>query len=143
MKISIQMPNSFDYSRNMEKLDELAKDLRRVDPSLEVEVIPPVEQRGYGVTWWEVIRVTFEVAGGVKLLHEITKASINWAKQTFPPVEPEPDPKPRKRRKVVHQDRPKSVTIYGPHGEILEAFVVYSAEGDPEFRTPAGGCLGS
>jgi hypothetical protein len=73
------------------------------------------EQRGYSVTWWEVVHVVLPAAGvylGVKIIDEIVSEFVSWARGRL------------KRDGEPRAQSPKYVAIYGPDGKIVKSVVV-------------------
>lgn len=99
-----------------EDLAAFLTSLEAIGPHLEVEYTPR-EQRGYAVTWWEVVHVFVPAAAvyvGGKLVEEIVSRFVDWARDRL--------------RKEQSQKRPKYVAIYGADGKILKSVVVQPDE---------------
>ena len=108
-----------------DELDELAQFIRGVAPGLAVRFAAPREQRGYAVTWWEVVYIWLPwaaaAAGGVAgpaLIKKIVDVAIEWA---------------RTRRKTNR--RPQYVAIYGPDGKVVRSVLIGHETAEPEDRT--------
>ena len=87
-------------------LDIRAEDLQPLFEILETEGFevstePGVEQRGYGVTWWEVTNAVLDHIDEVAVLVTAIK---QW----------------HESRRVTNRGRPQITTIYGPNGEVLQ-----------------------
>jgi len=107
-----------------EELDGLGESIRALDTEYQVR-IAIVEQRGYGVTWWEVVTVCvpwrdLTNAAVVAAVTTIVGAAIQWARARF----------------KTQPDRPKYVAIRGPDGKVLKSVLVKTPDGEVEDRTP-------
>jgi hypothetical protein len=112
-----------------DELDELAQSIRGVAPGFAVRFAVPREQRGYSVTWWEVVHIWLPwaavAAGGVvgpAIAKKIVDVAIEWARTRFAR-------KPNKR--------PKYVAIYGPDGKVIQSVLIRDETAEPEDRTAA------
>lgn len=99
-------------SLRREKLQHVIDAIESCDPSYHVHLAYN-DQRGYGVTWWEVLHVwvpwtTIGTAAAKKLVEIL----IDWARHKLAGAE--------------ENKRPRSVTIYGPDGKILTRIEVDS-----------------
>src|SRR5437660_1310540 len=110
-----------------DELDELAQSIRGVAPGLAVRYAVPSEQRGYAVTWWEVVHIWLPwaalAAGGVvgpAIVKKIVDVVIEWARTRFA----------RKSNR-----RPKYVAIYGPDGRVVQSVLISNETAPPEDRT--------
>jgi hypothetical protein len=121
-RIVIESQNKLDLPA--EELQSLAADLRAYDPVGEV-TIDEREIKGYGVTWWEVVRiwlvdpVVSGAAAGTAAY--ALNAGRNWACERFVKV-----PK-----------RPKYIGIYGPDGNVLKSILIKDEMMEEEDRTDA------
>jgi hypothetical protein len=96
-----------------EKLAPLITALRDLDSSYEVR-LGYNDQRGYGVTWWEVLHIWIPwTAIGGAAAKKIVELAIDWAHHRMKGDEP--------------NNRPRSVSIYGPDGQILKQVRVDSS----------------
>ncbi|MCC9135798.1 hypothetical protein ACFSKU_17390 [Pontibacter silvestris] len=107
-------------------LSDLAYTLKQ-ELNLEVK-FGIYSQRGYAVTWWEVINVWMP-AGGIylsgKILDKLIDRFLDWAEKR---IETE------KKEKNGKKARPKCITIYGPDGKAVSSVVLYD-NGDKKRRT--------
>ncbi len=121
-----------------EELEDLAQDFR--EAGYEVEIDDEIRQRGYGVTWYEVLTVILPAA---LALAQATATATKWAWRRFQKQEQEQRQrheeeeaqKPRRggrRRKWEPSLRPKYVRIYGPHDELLKVLVFRKPDEEPE-----------
>lgn len=107
-RIVIQPGNPLDLKAK--QLSPLFKAIQKSDPECEVEYSVK-EQRGFGVTWWEVLYVW--VPWGVissAIAKKIVEVLADWAHRRI-----------KGERKG---SRPRSVTIYGPDGKVLKKIEV-------------------
>jgi len=103
-----------------EEAEELAKAIRASYPKHKVRV-ESSGYTGYAVTLYEVLNIWLLTTIGKQIIEQITKLAIEWARQRF--------------KKQGKYPSPKSITIYGPHEEVLISFVLKNATDDPEDRT--------
>jgi hypothetical protein len=115
--IQIRPGNPLDLTP--EKLDDLVKALEAEFPEVTVSV-EITEQRGYGVTWWEVLHVTLPWVEGYAAGKAIDLA-VSWASRRW-----------KQEHETRERPRPISVTIYGPNGEVLKRVKVELPDGEPE-----------
>src|SRR5450759_4675153 len=92
-----------------EELEGLAEALRAKMPNLPVRIVAQ-PQHGYGVTFWEVLRVWVpwsDVAqdAAAAAVGIIAKELVSWARHRF----------------KKSPGRPKYVAILGPNGEVLKS----------------------
>lgn len=104
-----------------EELEDLADAIRQLDTSYDVQT-DIIEQKGYGVTWWEVINVILPwdviISGATGAV--ITEF-IHWARERF--------------KKEQGTKRPKYVGILGPDGKVIRSVVLEGPDAEPEDRT--------
>jgi hypothetical protein len=110
--IIIEPANPLDL--RPEDLAGLATALRGIDPPVDVR-IGYREQRGYGVTWWEVLFIWVGKEVADNLLKEVTRVGVEWARSRFD--------------FSTKAKRPISITILGPDGKPLKKVKV-----DPKTR---------
>ena len=93
-------------TQSEEVLKPIIQAVQDIDPTYQVGLAYR-DQRGYGVTWWEVLHIWIPWAtlGGVAA-KKIVELAIDWAYGRL------------KRDKP--KNRPRSVTIYGPQGQVLK-----------------------
>jgi hypothetical protein len=98
-----------------EKLQSLVDALKAASREVSVEFAHR-EQRGYGVTWWEVLNVWIKdpaVVGGVagaasaKVVEKLVEVVIDWLK--------------RRHSDKATKKRPKIVTILDHEGNVLKS----------------------
>ena len=105
-QIILEPGNPLDLRRD--KLEPLMNAILELDSSYEVRLAFN-DQRGYGVTWWQVLHVWLPWAGvalGGAAAKKIVELAIDWAHHRLKGDEP--------------NHRPRSVSIYGPDGQILK-----------------------
>ena len=85
-------------------------------------------QRGYAVTWWEVINIWLP-AGGLylagKVVERVVEKFLDWAEKKMEAERAEKDKK---------NVRPKCIVIYGPDGKPVKSVVVYE-NGEKNVKT--------
>ncbi len=109
-EILIEPGNPLSLRR--EELEPLIAAIESCDASYNVRLAYN-EQRGYGVTWWEVLHVWIPWATiGGAAAKKITEVLIDWARH--------------KLEGKASGKRPRSVTIHGPTGKILKKIDVDS-----------------
>ena len=94
------------------------------DPEVAVEVVMP-EERGYGVTLHEVLRIWTEVKESENAIFQTVvgvKLAVEWMRKRW---QKDSDDHPGQR------PRPRSVLIYGPNGEPLERVQIDLPAGQP------------
>jgi hypothetical protein len=102
-----------------EELAGLVNSLRDADPTLDVSVVPPHLQRGYGVTFWEVIRLWVESEEAWDLAKAAVTAAISaWVSARVTQRAEKAGNKEETKRWWV---QPTVVTIFGPDGSPLVA----------------------
>ncbi len=102
-------------------LEDLAQLLRGLDEGYDVQVTTK-EQRGYGVTWWEVILIWFLARGSAVLDAEVEammRLAIDWARKRF----------------FRSPGRPKYIAIYGPDNKVLKSVLVKTESEEVENLT--------
>jgi hypothetical protein len=109
-----------------DELDELAQSIRGVS-RLNVRSAAPREQRGRGLTWWEIVHIWLPWAamgaGGVAgsaMAKKIVDVAVEWARARF-------------ARKTNR--RPTYVAIYGPDGKVVKSALISDGTAPPEDRT--------
>jgi len=114
-------PNDFPAG----ELEELAGEIGKLDMGCRVRIASR-EQRGYGVTWWEVLYIwlpaAFLTAGTIaskKMIEEFTKLAIDWMRARF----------------LKSPGRPKYTAIYGPDGKVIKSVLLKDADQEPEDHT--------
>jgi hypothetical protein len=117
--VLIRPGNARDFEE--QELDALVQAILERDPDLEVR-LEQREQRGYAVTWWEVVNFLLtETAGHV--IDAVLAAAIVWGRDRLKKArDRDPDRKPRP---IWH-------IIYGPDGEVLKSVKVTDPDEDPE-----------
>jgi hypothetical protein len=123
----IEPGNSYDFLPA--DLFELERTIKEADPAVTVEVVFP-EERGYGTTLHEVLRIWTEVKDsgeaiattvtGVKLAIEFMRR--RWLKD--------------RDEHAGELPRPRDVIIFGPDGMPLESVKIDLPEGDPKVEPP-------
>jgi len=123
--IVIRTANPHDIT--LEEAEGIASLLRAAYPTLSVKT-EGQERTGYGVTWFEVLRIT--ILGGAfgvgkAFAEEVVKKTadvvVEWARERF---------KGRKSK----SKRPVYLAIYGPDG-LVKSLVIKNATDVPEDRT--------
>jgi hypothetical protein len=118
-KIIIEPKNPLDVKPK--DVQELAEEIRSFYPNYKV-VIEGKGYSGYAVTWWEVVNIWVIAPISGLPIEQIVKLSIKWARQRF--------------TKEGKEKRPKSITIYGPKGDILKSIVLKNVIDEPDVTTP-------
>lgn len=122
-RLILEPGNPHDLDRAT--LDDLAAELRGVSPEYAVDVFVG-EERGYGVTLSEVLRIYMEagdVAGNTAALLAPFFAAAEWARRRWHrDLKDAPDQNPR----------PRAVTLYGPDGEALRSVKIDLPDGEIE-----------
>jgi hypothetical protein len=104
-----------------DQLHDLAESISQLDANWEVQ-FDSVEQRGYSVTWWEVLNIVIpwdSIADGV--IGAIAALAVDWARRRF--------------RTQEGAERPKYIAIYGPDGRVLKSVALLRPDSEPEDRT--------
>jgi hypothetical protein len=125
-EIKIRPANPYDF--NNEELEDLAEEIHREDPDLEVEV-SALPERGYGVTPIEVIAVITATGGAVAAVKETAKAAqatIGWMRKRWQKDKEEGGGAPRRR--VVR-------VLYGPDGKELRSIAIDEPDGSPQEKS--------
>jgi hypothetical protein len=117
--ILIEPQNPLDL--RPEGLTDLVDAIREIDPTFEIRFAAH-GQRGYGVTFWEVIFIWIGGKVAETTVNRITNAAIDWAKRRFDV--------PNKRH------RPKSITILGPDGRAVRRVKLDAKTREPEEEPP-------
>lgn len=120
-RIVVEPGNPYDFTRD--ELDALRREIEATDGSLEV-ILDVREERGYGVTLHEVIRLVWEgtedisTAGGAVSAFAIAVklAKARWWKA--------------KNEQPTQAPRPRSVTLYNARGNPVKAIVVDEPNGE-------------
>ncbi len=116
--ITVRSRNPYDFTEL--ELEELATTLRGVQAELSVEP-QKHEERGYGVTPYEVIEIVSTVGGAAGAM-QLVQATIVWLQQRWG------------RQKSEHHERnprPKVVKyIYGPDGRVLRSVTIDASTGE-------------
>jgi hypothetical protein len=120
-RIVVEPGNPYDFTRDA--LDALRREIELTDGSLEV-VLDVREERGYGVTLHEVIRLVWEgtedisTAGGAVSAFAIAVklAKARWWKA--------------KNEHPAQSPRPRSVTLYDARGNPVKAIVIDEPNGE-------------
>jgi hypothetical protein len=108
-----------------EELSGLVSELRSLFPDFEITEDYEDRARGYGVTWWEVVRLTVDqIPGAIMsvLIEEGLAAGIRWARHRF---------KSERGRYGPGRFRPKCVIIQDPDGTEFATAVVQSPRHKP------------
>jgi hypothetical protein len=113
--ILIESANAADLTPQM--LEPLRAELSGAEPNTKVEFAAS-PQRGYGVTWWEVLYIWLKeplvvgAAGAVagKILEKVVEAAIDWVKESH--------------TSKGSKARPRIVSILDKDGKVLRAFEV-------------------
>lgn len=144
--IVIRPGNPLDFEPGA--LEGLADTLRATFPDYQV-VVESREQKGYGVTWWEVIQMYFTLEDLAHLaeISVATGAAVEWlrrrakariehqraqdeaAQQALPPR------KRRRTRQFEPSIRPTYLQIYGSDGKLLKSLSFSDPDKEPEDRT--------
>jgi hypothetical protein len=110
-----------------EETQELAESIRTLNFGYKVEFVSS-EQRGYGVTWYEVLYIWLPgalIAGGAiavkQIIQEVAKIAVQWARERV--------------KKKATSKRPTYIAIYGPDGKVLKSILVKDAVQEAEDRT--------
>jgi hypothetical protein len=110
-----------------DELDELAQALRRIEPAFAVRFAEERAQRGYAVTWWEVLYIWLPATAmaaaataGPAVIKKLVDLAIDWARTRF-----------------ARQpgNRPKYVAIYGPDGKLIRSVLITGETAEPEDQT--------
>jgi len=118
-KIVIEPKNPLDVKP--EDVQTLAEEIRALYRNYNVTV-EGEGYSGYAVTFYEVVNVWILAPVSGALILEITKLSIKWARQRF--------------SQKGKENRPKSITIYGPKGDPIKHITLKNAVDEPEIQTP-------
>jgi hypothetical protein len=114
--------NPFDFTRD--ELDAIAAEIGEQIPNVDVS-IKLRDERGYGVSLVEVMRISTEVADAVKATAEaagVIALIVAWMRSRWNKDRKDhPDGRPR----------PRSVVLYGPNGEILRSVQIDAPDGAP------------
>jgi hypothetical protein len=131
--------NPYDFSQ--EELGALAAEITERIPAADISV-KFRNERGYGVSLVEVIRVWTDIADAVKAAAEagaVIALAVGWMRSRW------------RKDRDDHPDeppRPRSVMLYGPGGEVLRSVRIDApdgapmeeeSEGSPPLRPPHGG----
>jgi hypothetical protein len=124
--IGINTPNPNDIT--LEEAEEIAGAVRRLNLNCEVKVSGQ-HRTGYGVTWFEVLRIALLGGGafgiGKAFTEEVAKKIadivVEWARERF-------------RGRKSASKRPVYVAIHGPDGTV-KSLVIKNATDEPEDRT--------
>ena len=124
-QILIEPQNPLDLT--IVQLEDLAQSIREIDPSYDVRFAYR-KQKGYGVTWWEVLYIWLPWIGTAvgaiaveKAVEKIIDLSIDWFRRRF--------------NKEGKWKRPKYVAILGPDGKVLKSVRVNDEAQEPEDLT--------
>jgi hypothetical protein len=101
----------------------LAAAIRDIEVGVAARFSRPIERRGYGVTWWEVVYIWLPALGGAvstAFAKKVVEVAIDWARKRF------------KRRGA--EKRPKYVGIYGPDGKLVRSVLLTDEAAEPEDR---------
>jgi hypothetical protein len=120
-KIIIEVKNPHDITP--EEAEELAEAVRASYPKYKVRV-EGTGYTGYAVTLYEVLRIWLLTTVGTKIVEQLTKLAIEWARQRF--------------NRQGKKPRTTSISIYGPNGEVLRSVVLKNATDEPEDDTAKG-----
>ena len=115
VRIIVEPQNPLDL--RADELAPLIDGLRAANASWDVRVTA-LEQRGYGVTYWEVVHIWLPALADealTALIGAVIAEAVRWARGRF----------------ANGSKRPKYVAIHGPDGRVLKSVEVKSAEGDP------------
>lgn len=82
------------------------------------------EQRGYGVTWWEVLLIWMAARTGEAVIDQVVGDVVGWMRDRFR-QEPENSPRPKVALLVFYE---------GDEGEATEAVELRSADDEPVRR---------
>jgi hypothetical protein len=118
--VIVQTANPLDVKP--EDLDGLASALE--DEGLDVRRAY-VEQRGFGVTWWEVVLIWVSARSAEAVIDRVVGDAVEWMKDRF--------------RQKPESKRPKvALIVYyeGEEGHLAEKVELQSADDDP-IRKPA------
>ena len=104
-----------------EDLESLVSALE--DNGLDVR-LTYAEQRGYGVTWWEVLLIWMAARTGEAVIDQVVGDVVGWMRARFR-QEPEKSPRPKVALLVFYED---------DEGEAIEAVELRSADDEPVRR---------
>jgi hypothetical protein len=106
-------------------LDVKPEDLDGLISALEDEGLDAqrayVEQRGYGVTWWEVVLIWVAARSAEAVIDRVVGSAVEWMKDRF-------------RQELEHKPRPKvALIVYyeGEEGHVAEKVELKSADDEP------------
>jgi hypothetical protein len=138
-----------------EELEPLAEELRALYPHSDVRIVTG-EQRGRGVTWWEVLDITLrsadtalDTAKEVKDIAEIGGLlwiAVKWARDRmrreadqdrveWEQEQQQKPPRRRARKPFTPRPPPRYIGIHGPDGRVIRSVLVTDPEGEVEDRT--------
>lgn len=117
-QIIIQPKNPLDLKP--EELEELAELIRSSYPQYDVLIEAGEGYSGYAVTLFEVLGIWIMAPITGKIVEQVTKLAIDWARQRF---------------HKKNSTRGKSITIYDSQGGELKSIVIKSPMDEPEDRT--------
>lgn len=128
MADEIVIPTQSSNDITLKEAEEMAEVVRGLNLNCDVRVKGAEERTGLGITWFEILRISF-IGGALwlgKMLTEdvikrIAEAAVDWARARF------------KGRKSGSK-RPVYVAIYGPDG-LVKSVVIKNATDEPEDRT--------
>jgi hypothetical protein len=100
-------------------LQPLIDSIRATFPEFSVEY-GAKEQRGYGITWWEVLNIylanhPLAAIPPIYVANKILDLAIEWVRKRF-----------------EKSGRPRSISLYGPNNEVLKQIVLRERDADPE-----------
>jgi hypothetical protein len=124
-KIFVRTPNPHDITP--EETEQIAQAILDLNLDCEVRAVSQ-EREGYGVTLFEVLRISLAVSATWLAKHALEKAGnkildvvIDWVRARF-------------KGKKAGSKRAVYVSIYGPDGVVV-AKVIKNATDEPEDRT--------
>lgn len=119
-RVIVQTANPLDV--RPEELDDLIDALK--DDGLDARR-GYLEQKGYGVTWWEVVLIWVGTRAAEAVINHVVGDVVEWMKERF--------------RQHPENTRPKTAMIFryeGDEGQLSEIVELRSADADPVRRTP-------
>jgi hypothetical protein len=111
--------------RQIERLEDLHTSLSEVNRRVKVKYAYKDVQRGYGVTWYELLGIWLLIKGSETLYQQVLSKTIEvaiaWAKKRI-----------KAESSETERGRPKYITIYDHRGNVAKSFVVWGKGFGPD-----------
>jgi hypothetical protein len=124
INVTLEPANPYDYNR--EELQHLGAELSRQNHEIEVTInLRP--ERGYGVTYIEVLNIT---ASSLGILSALLAIVVPWARDRW------------RKDRADHpgQDpRPRVLRLYGPDGRVAKLILIDGPDGEAQEEEPENG----